>query len=174
MLIRFEERCWRMLGVRWQNRPLSGEGAAKTGGRWNRPGQVALYMSRDHGTAISEFHQSLVRPGTLVGYDIVSDKIADLTDYAPWNAEFSSGAKAAFLCDWKAIWKIEAREPPTWRVAAMLIDRGAHGALVPSAQREGAVNLVLWHWGDDADGDGASVRFIDPHADLGREPIRRL
>jgi RES domain-containing protein len=167
MLTRFEGRCWRMLGVRWQLEPLSGEGAAKTGGRWNPPGQKALYLSRDHGTAISEYHQMLVRPGTLVAYDIESEAIADLTKGDFWrDGNGRRFGPSAASCNWRRIWKIEQRTPPTWLIVSALINSGADGALVPSAQSKGGVNLVLWRWSNDPNSKGALVRVIDPESEL--------
>lgn len=168
MLVRFDARCWRMLSVRWQTEPLSGLGSAKMGGRWNRVGQAALYLSCDHSTAIAEFHQNLVRPGTLVAYDIKSNAIANLTD--PdffWEYLDTSDAAETLYCEWRKIWRVENRVPPTWPLVDALRTAGAAGALVPSAQQRGGVNLVLWNWSDEA-GRDAHVRFIDPDAELRR------
>ena len=65
-LVRVRRRFWRMLAPRWSHKPLSGQGAARCGGRCNVPGQPALYMSEGFATAITEYEQDLgVRPGTL-------------------------------------------------------------------------------------------------------------
>lgn len=54
-----------MLAPKWAHRPLSSEGAALRGGRWNEPGRQALYMSEDFVTAVAEYEQDLgIRPGT--------------------------------------------------------------------------------------------------------------
>jgi RES domain-containing protein len=167
MLTQFEGRCWRMLGVRWQREPLSGAGAAKTGGRWNRPDQNALYLSCDHSTAIAEYHQMLVRPGMLVAYDIRSEAIADLTKADFWKGGLAGRYDPSVsYCNWRSFWKIENQSPPTWQIVEDLIKMGAHGALVPSAQNKGGVNLVLWAWSDDPGVDGTCVRVVDPAFDL--------
>lgn len=147
-----------MLSLRWQGEPLSGEGAARFGGRWNRPGQPALYLSADHGTAVEEYHQSLVRPGTLCGFDVTSDAMIDVRDHAD---------TATCLCAWRSIWQMERQDPPTWPFVDRWIEQGAHGALFPSAQRRGGVNLVLWRW-NVADGQGARVEPVDPDGELAR------
>jgi RES domain-containing protein len=156
-------RLWRMLTVRWQAEPLSGEGAAKMGGRWNRPGTPALYLSFDHGTAIAEFHQSLVRPGTLTAYDVKAQPIADLT--AADAAQHYGFDRATPWCEWRKLWMVMGQEPPTWALADHLMAQGAAGAIVPSVQIKGGRNLVLWRWSADAE-EGAQVRVIDPLAEL--------
>jgi RES domain-containing protein len=75
-------RFWRMLSPRWAFRPLSGDGAALRGGRWNALGQPALSLSENHGVAVAEYMQGLVRPGLLTPYDVASDQILDLADPA--------------------------------------------------------------------------------------------
>jgi RES domain-containing protein len=58
---------FRMLAPKWAFQPLSGAGAAKQGGRFNRPGQHALYLSFSPQTAMAEYKQllGLLLPGTL-------------------------------------------------------------------------------------------------------------
>lgn len=159
-VISIDARFWRMLAIAWQHRPLSGDGAAKLGGRWNRPGQAALYLSADHATAIAEFHQDLVQPGTLAPYDIRSSAIVDLTR--------GDVADEILFAEWRRIVAIEKAVPPGWKIVDKALAGGAHGVLVPSAQRRrGGVNLVLWRWSADL-GNGAHVRLIDPTGDLQR------
>ena len=150
-----------MLSVRWQREPLA-SGSHLTGGRWNPRGIPALYLASDHSTAIIEYHRALIRPGTLATYDVRADAIADLTD--PLALKRGAIDTEVLLCDWQTIVAIERGRPPSWDLAEMLIATGAQGALVPSAQHRGGVNLVLWRWGEEG---GARVRLIDPDGDLG-------
>jgi RES domain-containing protein len=78
--VAIEGRFWRMLAPRWAHEPLSGAGAARAGGRWNEPGQVAIYLSDSHATAIAEYQQDLPRPGTLTAYDVQASETLDLGD----------------------------------------------------------------------------------------------
>ncbi len=156
-------RLWRMLTVRWQAEPLSGAGAANMGGRWNRPGLPALYLSFDHSTAIAEFHQSLVRPGTLTAYDVKAKSIADLT--APDAPDQFVFDRHMPWCEWRSLWAIKGEEPPTWALADRLRAQGAAGAIVPSVQSKGGRNLILWDW-SAGEGESAQVRVIDPLAEL--------
>ena len=72
-------RFWRVLAPRWAHQPLSGEGAARHGGRWNPRGVAALYMSADLSTAVAEYEQELgIRPGTFVAYDVDVEGVVDL------------------------------------------------------------------------------------------------
>jgi RES domain-containing protein len=155
-------RYWRMLGIRWQKRPFE-SGSHLTGQRWNGPGVAALYLSPDHDTAIQEMHQNLVRPGTLVAFDVEATAIADLSDVDP----------AVTLCAWRTIHQINKAVPPSWTLADQLIAAGADGALVPSAQNKGGTNLVLWRWHDGrGPGDGAALSLIDPDAALTKKRRR--
>ena len=129
---------WRMLAIRFQRDPWSGEGARRHGGRWNAPGQAALYLGTDHATAI-----------------------ADLTDGRGRAAD--ERIAQALAAPWKAIAGIEGGLPPSWALAQELIASGAEGALVPSAQNPGGTALVLWRWHRaDEMGEGAALELLDP------------
>lgn len=158
-------RYWRMLRVRWQRTPLD-SGSHLFGGRFNRQGQTALYLSADHATAIAEFHQIEPRPGTLIGYDIVAAAIADLTD--PRHIADHGIDPGTLSSPWADL--VSRRlVPPSWPIVDRLIAGGAQGALYPSMQRRGGINLVLWHWhAAVVPGEGAAVTVIDPMGDLGR------
>ena len=49
-----DQVAYRMHVPRWASLPLSGEGAAKHGGRANRPGVAALYLALEAPTALAE------------------------------------------------------------------------------------------------------------------------
>lgn len=63
---------YRMHVPRWAVAPTSGAGAAKHGGRANRPGVEALYLAMEAETAIREYQQvsTLLPPGTLTSYQV--------------------------------------------------------------------------------------------------------
>ena len=73
------EAFYRFNTPRWSYRPTSGAGAAKVGGRFNRPGVEALYLSRSVETASAEYQQDepLMPPGTLVTYRIALSQVVD-------------------------------------------------------------------------------------------------
>jgi RES domain-containing protein len=63
------------------------------------------------------------------------------------------------------MWRIDRAEPPVWVLVNELIEQGSEGALIPSRQRRGGVNLVLWRWSGDG-AEGARVTVVDPWQDL--------
>ena len=155
-------RFWRMLAPRWAWDPISGAGAARAGGRWNVPGQAALYLSDSHTTAIAEYQQDLPRPGTLTAYDVDARAILDLTDPSVRQA---IGVDEQFLRQpWKHIRDVERRRPPCWDFVVAATTAGWQGLRVPSVQASG-MNLVLWRWNET---DAPVVRHIDPFGDLPR------
>lgn len=154
-----------MLAPRWAHLPLSGEGAARLGGRWNARGVPALYMSEAFTTAVAEYEQELgIRPGTLCAYEVDVAGIADLRDPAALRA---LGAEpGAPLCPWKRMAFVEGVRPPTWALAERLATLDIAGALVPSARDPAGTNLVLWRWNDRPD---RRVATLDPLGDLPRD-----
>ncbi|HQY10259.1 MAG TPA: RES family NAD+ phosphorylase, partial [Burkholderiaceae bacterium] len=52
-----DEVCCRVISPAYAGTPLSGMGAARQGGRFNRPGQEALYLALDETTALAEYRQ---------------------------------------------------------------------------------------------------------------------
>lgn len=135
---------YRYLTPRWAYVPLSGAGAATGGGRFNRPGVEALYLSAEPETALAEYRQgsSLPKPATLVAYEIALIDVIDLSagyDPARWSAEW-----ADWDCDWRWLARIEHEVPPSWRLGDEAIRSGAPGLLFPSIHRADGTNLVVF------------------------------
>lgn len=135
---------YRFLTPKWSFLPTSGAGAAQSGGRFNRPGVEALYLSAEVETALAEYGQgsTLPPPGTLVAYRVQAAEVADFStgyDPAGWSSDWT-----AWNSDWKYIARIEREVPPTWRLADALIRDGRRGLLYPSARRAAGTNLVLF------------------------------
>jgi len=151
----------------WAHLPTSGAGAAVNGGRFNRPGIEALYLSVEPETALAEYRQgaSITPPATLVAYHVDVDGIIDLSggyDPASWPAEW-----AEIGCDWKYIARIEQHDPPTWLIGDGLIRGGARGLLFPSFRHAGGTDLVLFsaNLGPDC--------CIEPHDPAAKLPKNR-
>lgn len=156
---------WRMLRVRHQRSPFSGEGARLYGGRWNMKGWPALYLATEPATALAEFYQDVLQPGTLAPYRLDATAIVDLTDGK--GGPVDDAVADAIRTDWKQIAVLDGQVPPSWTLAQQLTAAGAEGALVPSAQNRDGTNLVLWRWREaDGSGEGATLALLDPEAAL--------
>lgn len=155
-------RWFRVLKPRYAHEPLSGRGAELTGGRFNRPGCSAFYISADPLTAYAEYTASgYDKPGLMCSYDVDARPIAALTNEARC-AEFDISYD-----DLGRMW-IDVNDPPTHLIADRLIADGYAGALFPSIQHEAGVNLVLWRWTSEPD---AMIHLVDR---LGEAPTRPI
>ena len=164
--MRFIGRCYRGHDPAWSFSPISGGGAAFTGGRFNRRGEATLYLSLDVMTSIGECTQGFshrLQPLTMCEYDVDCDGIADLRDDA---------GRATHGVTWDELdcsWLTDLRaghDAPSWLVADRLKKAGHSGILVPSFVPGAAAdnnNLVLWRWGPDL-----------PHQVIAYDPSGRL
>ena len=136
---------YRYLTPKWAYLPLSGAGAASAGGRFNRPGVEALYLSTESDTALAEYRQgsSLPNPATLAAYEVVLPDVIDL--FAGYNPAQWSDAWANWACDWRWIARVENKVPPSWQLGDEAIRSGARGLLFPSTHRAGGANLVVFN-----------------------------
>lgn len=138
------QACYRVISPAYAGTPLSGAGAARQGGRFNRPGQEALYLSIDEATALAEYKQDnpWLPPGTICTFFVCGLQVADLSqgfDPEKWPALWSD-----FSIDWRAEWFGKSIEPPTWYMADDVIAEGLDGILFPSQAHSGGVNLVIY------------------------------
>lgn len=148
----------------WAFEPLSGEGAALHGGRFNPRGVPALYTSLEVTTAWAEYQQGFPhrpQPVTLCAYEVDCLPVLDLTDERLLARE--GILPETLACPWE-LQAAEGLTPPSWELASRLIAAGIHGIVVPSfapnAQR-GARNLVLWCW--NRSGCDCHIHLIDDH-----------
>lgn len=104
------EAFYRFNTPRWSYRPTSGAGAAKVGGRFNRPGVEALYLSRSVETASAEYQQDepLMPPGTLVTCRIALSNVVD------FQKGYIRGDWDELWADWHCEWRKspQDRMPP--------------------------------------------------------------
>jgi RES domain-containing protein len=150
--VRFVGTCYRSHNPRWAHKPLSGDGAATWGGRFNPRGTPALYLSLSIDTAIRETNQGFLNkmdPSTICSYEIDCDDIVDL------RADAKRAANGVALDELNCAWADDihhGRIPASWTLARRLIAAGAAGILVPSFATHafsGDENLILWEWGPD-------------------------
>ena len=163
---RFTGALYRALNPVYARDPLSGEGAARHGGRFNPKGTAALYTALDPVTALREANQvGDLQPTTLVAYRADLGPVFDTRDTGalePW------GMTPQRLADpgWRSA-MLDGRPVPTQEFAKALIAEGFAGLLVRSfAQGTSAanLNLVLWCWA----GGTNALDVIDDENRLGR------
>jgi len=136
---------YRLLSPAYANLPLSGMGAAAKGGRFNRPGQEALYLAGAGTTAMVEYQQDnpWLPPGMLCSYAVDGLNVADFS--AGYDAVNWPPLWAQHAVDWRAILFHHGQVPPTWLMADSVVNAGLDGLLFPSKAHPGGVNLVIYN-----------------------------
>lgn len=148
--MRFRGICYRGHDPKWSFTPLSGEGASKTGGRFNRRGEATLYLALTISTAVNELTQGFSRrlaPLTICEYDVDCKPIADLSTSAGQNAH--DVALLDLSCSWLTFQGTN-RDAPSWLVVDKLKQKGFVGMIAPSFAVGASPddrNLILWNWG---------------------------
>jgi RES domain-containing protein len=150
----FEALAYRAHNPRWAYLPTSGEGAARHGGRFNRRGVPALYLSLDLTTAWLEAQQGLpfkAQPMTLVAYRVCCRRIADLTGPDILTAVGVDPAELA--CAWEDL-AGRGEEPPSWRLADAVIaaprastERWCRASRRPRTRRRARRRAATWSSG---------------------------
>lgn len=160
---------WRAWVPRWAHAPLSGEGAARFGGRWNPVGQPTIYAARELSTAWAEYNQGFVQhPATIAQLLLVGATLVDLTD-ADVLARIDAGSDI-HRCEWRALLD-EGQQPPTYALRERLLAQGAHGIVYPSLMSPGGTCVALWRW----NGPGhPRLEVIDPEGRLPKTPASWL
>ena len=169
--MRFRGTAYRAHNPAWAFEPLSGDGAAIHGGRFNLKGMPALYLALDLSTAILEANQGLAHkldPCTVCAYEVDCEPIGDLRDDS--GRTHHSVKLADMKCAWLALAKA-GKTPPSWEIATRLTAKGFAGILAPSFANRAparATNLVLWNWGRDLP---HRVTVSDPSGKLPRNQL---
>ncbi len=150
--MRFRGVVYRAHNPQWSWTPLSGEGARRHGGRFNRRDIPTLYTSLDPLTAIREAQPlgRSMQPVTLCAYEVDSEPVFDTRDDDQCAALGVDDAELA--CPAWETEMLEGAVPASQALADRLIDAGYVGMLVRSfAAGTGAdeFNLVLWSWGKE-------------------------
>lgn len=160
---------WRAYVPRWAHAPLSGDGAATFGGRWNAVGQPCLYAACELSTAWAEYNQSFVQhPATIAQLRLEGAKLADLTD------EQSVARIGQSLDIHRTQWRAdldEGRIPQTHQLAMELMADGHHGVIYPSFMSPGGNCVALWRWNEPG---APTLAVSDPDNRLPKGPASWL
>ena len=147
--MRFQGLVYRAHNPEWSWTPLSGEGARRHGGRFNRRGVPALYTSLSPLTAIREA-QPLGRPMqplVLCAYEVDAEPVFDVRDEERRRA-FDVNDSDLACPTWEAE-MLAGEFPASQALADRLIAAGFAGMRVRSFAAGTGVddfNLVMWRW----------------------------
>lgn len=141
-VIRVQGTAYRVHSPKWAFQPTSGRGAGTYGGRANRPGVDALYLSLDTETALAEYKQTsdLLPPGLIASYTLDINPVIDVTEGLPVEDD---ALWEDFYCDWRKLYFNERIEPPSWVLADRVISMGMKGIVFRSAIT-GSSNVVIY------------------------------
>lgn len=151
--VRLKANGFRFAAVKYANEVdlISGDGASSNGGRWNRPGIRAIYVSLDPRTAVEESYQEFlkygfkvkdIRPRVIAGVKLNVRHLLDLTDDKIRRA---LGFSLADLMDedWHAI-QSAGEESWTQAIGRGALRAGFEGLIAPSARIRKGNNVVIF------------------------------
>lgn len=156
---------WRAYVPRWSHLPLSGEGAARFGGRWNPVGVPTIYAARELSTAWAEYNQGFVQhPALIAQLELTNARLVDTTDPSvlqewgldgnihrtEWRSALDEGALAA-----------------THAAYQRFVDAKVDGVIYPSFMSPGGSCVALWRWNQS---DGPVLKVVDPDGRLPTTP----
>jgi len=152
---------WRAYVPRWSYQPLSGEGAARFGGRWNPVGVPTIYAAQELSTAWAEYNQGFVQhPALIAQLELTGARLADLRDPAVLE-EFGLD-ESIHRTEWRSDLD-KGVVPATHNARRMLVDAGVDGIIYPSFMSHGGSCVALWRWNGQ---DAPDLRIIDPEGRL--------
>jgi RES domain-containing protein len=148
---------WRAFVPRWAYLPLSGEGAARFGGRWNPAGAPTIYAARELSTAWAEYNQGFVQHPALIAQFRLSDaRLVDLTERRMLD---QLGVTVDIhKCQWRNMLDL-GETPPTYALRKRLLADGADGVIYPSFMSPGGTCVALWRWNEEG---APQLRVVDP------------
>lgn len=167
--VRFQGAVYRAHNPEWAWDPLSGEGAKRYGGRFNRKGVPALYTSLDVFVAVREASPlgTPFQPITLCEYRVDCEHVFDSTD-----AKARKREKVTLRGLESPRWNeqmLDGGVPTCQAIADRLIERG-YAAMIVRSYAKGAgaddLNLVFWHWTKRRP---HRVTVVDPNQRLPRD-----
>lgn len=156
---------WRAYVPRWAYLPLSGEGAARFGGRWNPVGAATIYAARELSTAWAEYNQGFVQhPAIIARLELRDARLADLTDESTLSG--LGIGQEIHRCEWRAM--LDAGQvPETYLLRDRLLMEGFDGVIYPSFMSPGGSCVALWRWNQKG---APKLEVIDPDDRLPKTP----
>lgn len=156
---------WRAFVPQWAFAPLSGEGAARFGGRWNPVGAPTIYAARELSTAWAEYNQGFVQhPALIVQLDLKDAALADLTD--PTVLSGLAVDDDIHLCEWRMRLD-QGKVPQTHQLRRRLLADNFDGVIYPSFMSPGGTCVALWRWNEK---DAPRLDVVDPDGRLPKTP----
>ncbi len=136
----------------WAWSPLSGEGAARCGGRLNPKSIAALYLGTTINACVAEitagFSSKLLEPLILCSYQVHIDHLLDLRGHQ------------CFAAPWRMM-LLQHKTPPGWQLCrAVLKNKRINGFIVNSYQAAKETNIVLLRYNNQ------QIKLYDPDARL--------
>lgn len=156
---------WRAYVPRWSYQPLSEEGAAGFGGRWNPLGVPTIYTARELSTAWAEYNQGFVQhPALIARLELSGARLVDLTDPVALG-EFGL-EESIHRTEWRSDLD-QGNVPATHAAYYELAGSGIDGVIYPSFMSPGGTCVALWRWNTPG---ALDVRVIDPEGRLPTSP----
>jgi len=107
--------AWRIVPQQWANSAFDGEGARLYGGRWNSPGQAAIYLADSRALAALEVLVHLNPAMTTLQYQMIEvsfpTSLVQTIDLEPLAAALASPAVSPATQHAGDAWLAEARAP---------------------------------------------------------------
>lgn len=161
------EIVFRAASLKYYSTTHSTIGARTRGGRFNRPGNSALYLALDADTALAEYWQTdPPAPLVLIPNELSASNLLDIRGGAP--ASFG-----AHWTSWTDDWKL-AREQidngnttancASWQCGDDAIVRKFGGIIYPSTKRANGANVVLFT--DNIVAGTMTLRVLDPSGEI--------
>ncbi len=137
--------AWRILKAKYQDQPLSGEGARRVGGRWNYRGVPLIYLAESIALATLEVLVHLQDTETLSKYAVVEIRFDSVlvqevrSENLPedWNIFSHPASTKAIGQQW-----IDAQSSALLKVPSSVSPREANYLLNPEHPDLGGVEVV--------------------------------